>query len=61
MLYPYGDITRLAESMNLLLGDGDLRRRLSAAAVEWAATFNWDLVADRTIELLRQRIGAQTK
>ncbi len=61
MLYPYGDITRLTETMNLLLGDGDLRRRLSAAAAEWAATFNWDLVAERTIELLRQRIGAQTK
>lgn len=56
LLYPHGDIRKLSESAVLLLRDATLRNRLAAGALRWAKEFDWDVVADRALELLQQRI-----
>jgi glycosyltransferase involved in cell wall biosynthesis len=58
LLYPYGDIPNLAGKISLLLKNADLRGRLSAASLAWAALFNWDEAASRTIEVLERRVAA---
>ncbi len=57
LLYRYGDVADLASKIRLLLGDADLRERLSAGALAWAALFSWDEAARRTIEVLQRRIS----
>ncbi|HTY58069.1 MAG TPA: glycosyltransferase family 4 protein [Bacteroidota bacterium] len=52
LLYPYGDSPALARGMIRLIEDGDLRRRLGEGAIRWAATFNWDDAAEKTIAFL---------
>jgi len=52
LLFPHGDIPALSERMLRLLDDDALRRRLGEGAVRWAATFNWDDAAARTLEFL---------
>jgi glycosyltransferase involved in cell wall biosynthesis len=52
ILYPYGAIDDLAEKMVRLARDSDLRGRIAAAAQEWAGTFDWQLVAEKTVDLL---------
>ena len=42
LLYPYGRIDRLAESLLAILTDDQLRRRLEQGALEWAERFHWD-------------------
>ena len=54
LLYPYGDSTALSACMARLLEEGPLRERLSEGAVRWAATFNWDDAAEKTIAFLRR-------
>jgi glycosyltransferase involved in cell wall biosynthesis len=56
ILYPYGDINRLSETMLRLLKDSQLRQKLAENAIRWASTFTWDAAADKTLELLQQRI-----
>lgn len=56
LLYPYGDIAALAARMSLLLGNTELRSRLSANAIVWAKTFDWDDAADKTLAFLRARV-----
>src|SRR5512140_1306089 len=58
LLYRYGDVEDLAGKIKLLLSDGELRARLSAGALAWAALFSWDEAARRTIEVLERRIAA---
>lgn len=55
LLYPYGDIDRLSNTILALLKDAQLRERLAGNALRWANTFTWDAAADQTLELLRQR------
>ncbi|RPH37487.1 glycosyltransferase family 1 protein, partial [bacterium] len=59
LLYRYGDIADLAGKIKLLLGDGEVRARLSAGALAWAALFSWDEAARKTIEVLKQRLSPQ--
>ena len=40
-----GDVTALAEKMNFLLGDQDLRQEMGRKAREYARNFSWDAVA----------------
>lgn len=59
LLYRYGDIDDLAGKIKLLLGDGELRTHLSAGALAWAALFSWDDAAQRTIDVLRERVAGR--
>ncbi|MFZ5518610.1 MAG: glycosyltransferase family 4 protein [Candidatus Zhuqueibacterota bacterium] len=42
LLYPYGDVDRLAERIITLLKDHSLRNRLAAHCSPWAEKFNWE-------------------
>jgi len=52
LLYPYGDRLQLAEKISLVLRDEHLRERLTESAVERAKEFDWDVAADRTMEVI---------
>jgi glycosyltransferase involved in cell wall biosynthesis len=52
-LTPTGDAEALAGAILTLAGDGDLRRRLSAAAVRFAAGFSWASIAAQTLAVYR--------
>ncbi len=56
LLYEFGNVSDLADKMMKLLTDASLRERLSHAAYTWAATFDWDAAAGRTLALLEQRV-----
>jgi glycosyltransferase involved in cell wall biosynthesis len=56
LLYDYGNIHDLAGKMKLLLDDSAMRNRLSQGAIQWAQTFDWQIVAEQTVELLQRRI-----
>ena len=58
LLYTYGDVQGLAGKILLLLNDEALRKRLAEAAVRWAMTFDWDVAAKRTVQLLQRRARA---
>lgn len=50
-LAPYGDAPALAAALDRTLGDEALRVRLGAGALETAAEFGWDGVAERILAL----------
>jgi glycosyltransferase involved in cell wall biosynthesis len=54
LLYDFGDIAQLAEKIEQVLTDSELRAKLEAGALEWAARFNWDTAADEFLYLCRQ-------
>lgn len=56
LLYQYGNIKELSEKILLLINDEVLRNRLSKNAIEWASTFNWDLVAEHVLSNLQKEI-----
>jgi len=53
MLYTHGDIGDLAGNIRMLLDDPALRARLTGNAITWAAEFNWENAAEKTLEILR--------
>jgi glycosyltransferase involved in cell wall biosynthesis len=57
LLYPYGDTGALGDRMIRLVEDGALRRRLGEGAVRWAATFNWEEAAHKTLAFLSRVTG----
>jgi glycosyltransferase involved in cell wall biosynthesis len=46
--------SQLSESLDLLIGNADLRRSLSAAAVRHTAQFNWDKIAVEWASVFRE-------
>lgn len=56
LLYPYGNIGELANKLTLMLTDSTLRSRLASNALSWAREFDWDVVADKVIEVLKKRM-----
>jgi glycosyltransferase involved in cell wall biosynthesis len=54
LLVPPEDVTALAGAIERLIGDGDLRRRLGAAAAETASAFTMDTIGPRWDALLTQ-------
>lgn len=57
LLYEYGNVEELAEKMMLLLRDDLLCSRLSAEAVQWARSFDWERSADAMLEVLHHAAG----
>ena len=57
LLYPHGDIGALTERMLRLLGDEALRSHLREGALRWAATFDWEDAAKRTLAFLSSVTG----
>ncbi|MCH8027091.1 MAG: glycosyltransferase family 4 protein [candidate division Zixibacteria bacterium] len=60
LLYPYGDVGALVESIMKILSNIDYRQQLEKSALEWAESFNWDSAArefeEQLIELDRGTI-----
>jgi glycosyltransferase involved in cell wall biosynthesis len=56
---PPGDVGALAEAIEALLADDELRRRMGARAAELAATrYSWDAVAAQTLAVYREALGS---
>jgi glycosyltransferase involved in cell wall biosynthesis len=55
-LVPHGDLAALESRLGELLTGDDLWRRMSGAAVEWAARFNWDAMAEETLALISRAV-----
>ncbi len=51
-LYPYGNIDRLAATIQRVLVDTAERARVGAEAVQWAARFTWDASADAMLKTI---------
>jgi glycosyltransferase involved in cell wall biosynthesis len=54
LLVPPGDIPALADAMQRLLADPELRRRLAQAGPPQAAAFTWERTARLTLDVYRQ-------
>lgn len=48
---PVDDPQALADKLELLLGDEGLRQKLSAQSVEFAREYDWQIIADKIVEL----------
>ncbi|MCK5126509.1 MAG: glycosyltransferase family 4 protein [candidate division Zixibacteria bacterium] len=51
LLYEYGEIEKMADLLKKLLTDDEKRTKLEQGGLEWAKQFNWDLAADKFLEL----------
>lgn len=56
LFYDYGDIAGLAECIDRLLGDDELRLRLGRQAIDWAHQWTWDGAADATEEIIGRAV-----
>lgn len=52
-LYEYGNIEDLADKLQLLINDDNLRQELSLGAIEWAKNFSWDKSAEAMIDYMK--------
>jgi glycosyltransferase involved in cell wall biosynthesis len=57
LLYPYGDVTALAERVLRLLGDAALRRRMEAEALAWADSLTWERCGAETLALIERIVA----
>ena len=48
LVIPHGQVAAWEEALRRIATDGELRRRLRAGAVEFAASFSWDRAAEQT-------------
>lgn len=55
-LAPHGDPDRLYEKFHRLLSDDALWLRMSRAGMQWAAGFNWDRMAEETLEWMEEAL-----
>ena len=58
-LVPHGDVTALADRLEQLLQDGELRTRLGAGARQFALQHTWDRAAEETERHLRAVLAAR--
>jgi glycosyltransferase involved in cell wall biosynthesis len=56
-LVPHGDLGRLGDRLLALLTDDALWWRMSEAGREWAARFDWDVMAEETLRLIRRAVA----
>jgi glycosyltransferase involved in cell wall biosynthesis len=57
LLYEYGDINMLAETLKEVLGSQERLRLLSEGAVKWASNFSWDESARKMLEVIYKTIN----
>jgi glycosyltransferase involved in cell wall biosynthesis len=56
-LVEHGDIDALTERLTSLLVDDALAGSMAEEGVRWAATFNWEASADKTLALIEEILG----
>ncbi len=54
VLFEYGDIDGLADTVIRVFSDDDYRRNLEQGALKWASEFDWDRSATRMLDLLKE-------
>lgn len=54
LLYEYGNREKLAEKILLLLRDEHLRQRLGDSAVQRSKQFDWNIAAEKTLEVIEK-------
>ncbi len=54
LLYEYGNREQLAEKILLMLRDGHLRRQLSENAMQRSKQFDWNIAAEKTMEVIER-------
>ena len=54
LLYEYGNREELAEKLLLVLRDEHLRQRLAEGALQRSMQFDWNIAADKTMEVIEQ-------
>ncbi len=57
LFYEFGNIEQLSGKILMMLNDSELRGRLSNEAYKWSMNFNWETVAQKTVELLQRTIS----
>ena len=60
-LVPHGDIPRLAEKIKILMTDDALAQSMADEGVRWAATFNWESSAEKTLGLIEEILAGRGK
>ena len=60
LLYEYGNIEQLTQSLFAILTDSQARERLEQGALEWAEKFNWDSAAMKFNELI-EKVAGETR
>ena len=58
LLSPHGDPEALADRLETLLTDGDMRERMGRRARSFAEGFSWDASSRRVLEVLAHRVAA---
>jgi glycosyltransferase involved in cell wall biosynthesis len=61
LLYEYGNIQELSEKIVYLIRNPDVRERLSEGAVRWARSFDWNVAANHTMEIIRKTVSPGKK
>jgi glycosyltransferase involved in cell wall biosynthesis len=56
LLYPYGDISKLVNSMRTLLLNKKVRDNCAAEALKWAQTFDWEQSASKMLAAMESVI-----
>lgn len=56
ILYPFGDIDALSAEIAALLRDKARRDKLRENALEWAASFDWEIAATETLNIMQRTI-----
>jgi glycosyltransferase involved in cell wall biosynthesis len=54
LFYEYGNVAELAEKLDRVLTDEELRQRLGRQAIDWAHQWTWDAAADATERALKE-------
>jgi glycosyltransferase involved in cell wall biosynthesis len=60
LLYPWGDVTALADRVGRLLADPALRRRMEVDALAWADSLTWARCGDETLALVESIVGRES-
>jgi glycosyltransferase involved in cell wall biosynthesis len=61
LFYDYGDIGQLAQKLDLLMKDDELRLKLGRQAVGWAKQWTWDRAADATEKVIERAVEEYAK
>lgn len=61
LFYDYGDIGQLAQKLDLLMTDEELRLKLGRQAVGWAKQWTWDRAADATERVIERAVEEHAK
>jgi glycosyltransferase involved in cell wall biosynthesis len=57
LLYEYGNIDEMVTRIKRILDSEETRNTLRRNALDWAASFDWEIAADKTLELMLASIA----